>query len=183
VPRLIHLNGPPGVGKSTLAALYTRRHPETLNLDLDRLHPLVGGWDDPEIDTHPIVRPLALAMATAQLTGGRDVIVPQFRARVAEIEAFEQVARDASATFVEIVLMVDRDEALDRFECRVDDSDWGRHNRDSVAATGGRDLLGGFYDRLLEALAQRPDAVVVPCHRGEVEATYAALVTAIDAVG
>ncbi|MFT4295140.1 MAG: AAA family ATPase [Micropruina sp.] len=181
MPRLIHLNGPPGVGKSTLAALYVERHPETLDLDLDRLHPLVGGWQDPSSDTHQIVRPLALAMAAAHLAGGRDVIVPQLRARITEIEAFERVARDAGARFVEIVLMADKDDALDRFERRVDDSEWGRHNRASVAAAGGRAVLGEFYDRLLEVLKQRPDAILVPSREGEIEATYDALVRAVDA--
>jgi MoxR-like ATPase len=33
--RLVHLNGPPGIGKSTLAAVYADRHPGTLNLDVD----------------------------------------------------------------------------------------------------------------------------------------------------
>ena len=56
MPSLIHVNGPPGIGKSTLAALYADRHPGVLNLDIDRLHVLVGGWQDPAQDTHTIVR-------------------------------------------------------------------------------------------------------------------------------
>lgn len=180
MPRLIHLNGPPGVGKSTLAALYAQRHTGVLNLDLDRLHPLIGGWDDPDSDTHPIVRPLALAMAATHLAGGRDVIVPQFRGQVAEIETFEQVARDAGAGFVEVVLMAGREAALSRFERRIDDSDWGRHNRASVAASGGRELLSAFYDRLLDALRHRPDALVLPTEENRIEDAYAALVQALD---
>ncbi len=180
MPRLIHLNGPPGIGKSTLAALYSQRHTGVLNLDLDRLHPLIGGWDDADTDTHQVVRPLALAMAATHLGGGRDVIVPQFRGRLAEIEAFEQIARDAGARFVEVVLMAGREAALSRFERRVDDTDWGRHNRASVAASGGRELLGTFYDRLLEVLERRPDAVVLPSDEDRIEETYAALVRAIE---
>ncbi len=67
---LIHLNGPPGIGKSTLAALYADRHPGTLNLDIDTLHPLVGGWQDPDNHTHQVLRPVALAMASTHLGGG-----------------------------------------------------------------------------------------------------------------
>ena len=93
MPRLIHLNGPPGIGKSTLAALYADRHPGTLDLDIDRLHALVGGWRDPENRTHDVLRPVALAMASAHLGGGRDVILPQYLGRIAEIEAFERAAR------------------------------------------------------------------------------------------
>jgi len=34
-PRLIHLNGPPGIGKSTIAQRYVDQHPEVLNLDIN----------------------------------------------------------------------------------------------------------------------------------------------------
>jgi adenylate kinase family enzyme len=46
VPRLIHLNGPPGIGKSTIAQLYVDEHPGTLNLDIDRVRCLIGGSRD-----------------------------------------------------------------------------------------------------------------------------------------
>ncbi len=44
MPRLIHLNGPTGVGKSTIAARYAAGHPKTLNLDADEIVRLIGGW-------------------------------------------------------------------------------------------------------------------------------------------
>lgn len=46
MPRVIHLNGPPGIGKSTIAQLYVDEHPGTLNLDIDRVQCLIGGWRD-----------------------------------------------------------------------------------------------------------------------------------------
>jgi predicted ABC-type ATPase len=46
VPRLIHLNGPSGIGKSTIARSYAERHPGVLNLDTDRVVCLIGGWQD-----------------------------------------------------------------------------------------------------------------------------------------
>ena len=60
---LIHLNGPPGIGKSTLAARYADRHPGTLNLDIDTLHHLIGGWRTSQGQFHDLLRPLAWAMA------------------------------------------------------------------------------------------------------------------------
>ncbi len=183
MPRLIHLNGPPGIGKSTLATLFADRHPGTLDLDIDRLHALVGGWRDPDNGTHDVLRPVALAMASAHLTGGRDVVLPQYLGRVAEIEAFERVARQHGADFHEVVLFDERDAALDRFEHRIDDSDWDLHNRRVVEAMGGRALLADLYDRLIELLQRRPSAVVVPSSRDRVEATYEALIRALDNPG
>lgn len=43
VSRLIHLNGPPGIGKSTLARRYVDAHPGVLNCDIDVLRTLIGG--------------------------------------------------------------------------------------------------------------------------------------------
>lgn len=42
---LLHLNGPPGVGKSTLARRYVRDNPGVLDCDVDVLRTLIGGWD------------------------------------------------------------------------------------------------------------------------------------------
>ena len=176
---LIHLNGPPGIGKSTLAARYAHRHPGTLNLDIDSLHPLVGGWEDEDNHTHEIVRPIALAMAATQLRGGRDVILPQYLARLTEIDKFEQVAREEGAAFREVVLLAGKTEAIARFDRRSDDSAWGRHNRRLVALHGGPAMLASMYDRLLEILPARPDAVVVRCEPDAVEATYALLIEAL----
>jgi AAA domain len=179
VPALIHLNGPPGIGKSTLAALYAQRHPGTLDLDIDSLHRLVGGWQDAVHDTHAILRPVARAMAATHLTGGRDVVLPQYLARIPEIEAFERVATEAGAAFVEVVLLDDRTPSIERFERRPADSEWERHNRRVVAEQGGVAMLGEMYDRLLAVVAQRPGAVVVRSELGAVEATYESLVTAL----
>ncbi|HEX3649068.1 MAG TPA: hypothetical protein VHV49_11615 [Pseudonocardiaceae bacterium] len=46
MPGLIHLNGPSGIGKSTTAQHYVDRHPGVLNLDIDRVVALIGGWRD-----------------------------------------------------------------------------------------------------------------------------------------
>lgn len=179
VPRLLHLNGPPGIGKSTLAALYAHRHPGTLNLDIDTLHQLVGGWRDPANHTHEVLRPVALSMAATHLRGGRDVVLPQFLGRRAAIEAFEQAAVGEGAEFVEVVLLDDRAGSLERFDRREDDSPWGRHNRRLVADQGGPRFLAEMYDLLLEAVEHRPRAVVVRSEYGAVEETYAALLRAL----
>lgn len=173
---LIHLNGPPGIGKSTLSALYAERHPGTLNLDIDSLHRLVGGWQDVDSHTHEVLRPVALAMASTHLGGGRSVILPQYLARLDEINAFEKVAHEQGADFLEVVLLDEKAESIARFERRGDDSAWGEHNRRLVALQGGPKMLAAMYDRLLEILQLRPSAVIVRSEPEAVEHTYESLI-------
>lgn len=179
MPRLLHLNGPPGIGKSTLSALWADRHPGTLNLDIDLLHPFVGGWREREGRTHALLRPVAHAMAGTHLAGGHDVVLPQYLARLEAIEAFEEVARAQGAEFRELVLLDGREESVERFHLRRDDSPWGVHNRELVAHRGGSAMLADMYDRLLDVLRHRPSAVVVRSDLDAVEGTYAALVRAL----
>ncbi|MET1074512.1 MAG: AAA family ATPase [Umezawaea sp.] len=179
--RLIHLNGPPGIGKSTLAAIYTDRHPGTLHLDVDGLHRLVGGWQDEETDTWPVVWSLVLAMAAAHLDGGRDVVLPHFFARIEEITSFEEFVREHGADFREVVLLDDREAAVERFDhrARTSDDPWIRHHHRLIGLRGGAVVLETMYDDLLEVVRRRPGAVVVPSAVGEVQETYRLLTAAL----
>lgn len=179
--RLVHLNGPPGIGKSTLSALYADRHPGALNLDVDSLHRLVGGWQDLEIHVLRVLWPVALAMATAHLHGGRDVVVPQYLAQLDGITAFEDVARDQGAEFREVVLLDSRKGSIERFDHRAqhDDDPWVQHSRRFIALHGGPARLGSMYDALLEIKRLRPAALVVKSKPGAVEETYGLVTEAL----
>ena len=180
VPSLVLLNGPPGIGKSTLSELYADRHPGTLNLDVDLLHQLVGGWQQAPHHAHDVLRPVALAMASTYLAGGSDVVVPQYLAKVGEIERFERVANERGAHFHEVVLLDEKAATIARFDAREDDSAWGQHNRRAVAAQGGPAFLAAMYDRLMEVVPLRRRAVVVRTEPGSVETTYALLINALS---
>jgi predicted kinase len=138
MPRLVHLNGPPGIGKSTLSALHADRNPGTLNLDVDTLHYLVGGWHDEQTDTWPAVWSLVRAMAATHLDGGNDVVLPQYTATTGEILGLQELARRHGAGFREIVLLDDRETAIARFNRRAQDSDdpWIRHSRPPATGWG-----------------------------------------------
>ncbi|WNV87417.1 AAA family ATPase [Umezawaea sp. Da 62-37] len=179
--RLIHLNGPPGIGKSTLAALYVDRHPGTLHLDVDGLHRLVGGWEDEETDTWPVVWSLVQAMAAAHLGGGRDVVLPHFFGRIEEITSFEEFVRSHGADYREVVLLDDREAAVRRFDDRARDSvdPWIRHHHRLIGLSSGSVVLETMYDSLVEVMRLRPGAVVVPSAVGQVQETYGLLAAAL----
>jgi predicted kinase len=171
MPRLILLNGPSGIGKSTIAARYVDEHPGTLNLDIDRVRHLIGGWRTDFEGVGAIVRPVAQAMLRAHLAGGRDVVMPQYLGATAEVGEFERIARGAGAGFVEIVLMADRAESVERF-LRGTDDEWRQEIQRIVLDDGGDTHLQRLYDELLEGLVNRPGALLVTSVEGRVDVTY-----------
>ncbi|MGI8577646.1 MAG: AAA family ATPase [Nocardioidaceae bacterium] len=181
--RLIHLNGPPGIGKSTLAQVYVDGHPGVLNLDIDKVRALIGGWRDRFDEAGQLARSLALGMAGAHLREGHDVIVPQYLGRLGEIERFEAVAVGSGAMFCEVVLMADKEQSLRRFANRsaAGELAWHRQVQEVVDSHGGPQLLAEMYDRLAEAMQRRPTAVVIPSEDGAISQTYEAFLTAVEA--
>lgn len=175
---LILLNGPSGIGKSTIAARYVDEHPGTLNLDVDRVRQLIGGWRSDFVGVGAIARTVAQAMLRTHLAGGRDVVMPQYLSSTAEVGEFEQVARAADAGFVEVILMADRDEAIARF-LRGTDDEWRQEIQRIVVDDGGDASLRRLYDALLEGLSDRPGAVLVASSDGDVDGTYRDVLTAL----
>lgn len=180
--RLIHLNGPPGIGKSTLARRYVDEHPGVLNCDVDVLRTFIGGWQSDFGGAGALIRPAALAMITAYLSTGRDVVLPQMLIRLSELEKFEAAAHDADAEYVACMLMDQEASAVSRFHRRGDSEDtaWHRQVRGIVEANGGDEELARCHRGLQELLPHRPDTAVIPSTEGEIDATYRALLTALN---
>lgn len=146
MPRLILLNGPPGIGKSTLAQLYADDHPGVLNLDIDRLRTLIGGWRGRFTETSEIVRPIALSMAATHLRSGRDVVMPQYLGRLSEIERLEAVAQDSGAAFCEVMLMDTRHQPGEVVAAR----------RDAIVVPSAAGAIQQTYQALIGVLGRKP---------------------------
>jgi predicted kinase len=176
VTRLIHLNGPPGIGKSTLARRYVDEHPGVLNCDVDVLRTLIGGWRQDFGGAGALIRPAALAMIEAYLANGHDVVFPQMLVDPAELARFEEAATSVGAEFVERFLMETSVAAgVARFGRRgaAEASDpWHGQVRVIVAELGGDAALAEFYAGLESLLLDRPNAIVITSAEGAVERTY-----------
>jgi predicted kinase len=178
---LILLNGPPACGKSTLARRYVEDHPLALNLDIDCVRSLIGGWRDDPLAAGMLARDIALSAARVHSASGHDVVVPQFLGRMAFIEQLERVAGDAGATFHEVVLLDSRENARRRFVERHRAASASSHAeaREIAWRLVSPEELSTMYDRLMSVIGARPDARVVHVEEGSVDQTYQALLASL----
>lgn len=183
VPRLIHLNGPPGIGKSTLARRYVAEHPGVLNCDVDVLRTLIGGWNSDFQAAGGLIRPAALAMIEAYLASGHDVVLPQMLINPVELARFEAAATTVGAVFVERVLMDSAAASVARFARRgmSDAHDpWHDQVRAIVAANGGDAALADYHAALELVVQDRPSAVVIKSKEGALDETFRLLLDSLN---
>lgn len=145
---LVLVNGPPASGKSTMAQRFVDSRPLSLNLDIDVVRGMLGGWLDDPSTAGLTARSLALTMADAHLAAGRDVIVPQFLGRTDFIEQLADLANRSAATFAETALWIDRSRAITAFaDRRAEPISQAHHDAAALVDRSERaDPVGHMYD-------------------------------------
>lgn len=175
-PLVLHLNGAPGAGKSTLARRWADDHVGTLLLDVDALRTWVSGWRDDFAGTGAVVRPVAIAMLAAHVAEGRDVVLPQLLADPDELERFRRAAIDSGGRWVEV--LIEADDVRQRFGSRpVDEPHLEAVHRHVEEAGPGH--LEQYAERLRELADRTPGTIRLATVTGDVDGAYAALLAAI----
>ncbi len=171
---LILLNGPPASGKSTIAQRYVDLNPLALNLDIDVIRSLLGGWVEQPEAAGLVARALALAMAEQHLEKGNNVIVPQFLGRPEFIDQLAEVAGRTGCRFVEVGLWLDSAEAIRAFAERsaAPTTQAHRDAAELVARSPRKDPVGQMYGEFVRLIEQRPQTARVDVVRGDTEATF-----------
>jgi predicted kinase len=170
VTRLLVINGPPGIGKTTVARVIANRRAPMLLLDVDHIRSLIVGWEAMPQEAGILARSMVADMASTYLRSGGDVVVSQAFGRLPGVEQLEAVAAAEGATLVHVVLMTDLDDARQRFVTRG-----GTAVEDLQSADGSLAGFDALYAGVTDVLAQRPDAIPIRPTLDDLDSTVLAV--------
>ncbi len=181
-PKLIILNGPLGIGKSTLAKFYGEEHPLTLVLDVDNVWAMLSHWRQEKDISAPLSKKMAIAMARISLRAGHDVVIPQILQTAELADRFERLAKNCNADYYEVLLIVSNEEAIDRFIKRgqKQGNPTGFRSGGIIDSSGRERKLAEMYDNMIDVATERAHVIKIEPILDDVEATYSNLIKKID---
>ena len=167
--KLILLNGPAGIGKTTIAQRYIDEHPLALAINGDDIIVMLGQWLEHEDEARKMVYDFTCDMARTHLRSGHDVVLPYLVNNPAHATAFAQIAQECDATFIEVLLTADRAESVERMFRR---GTWGERGTDPLTDKD-KSIVEGLYDAVHDSIGNRPDTVIIQSVHGDIDGTYA----------
>jgi broad-specificity NMP kinase len=172
IATLILLNGPPGVGKSTIARRLRDDRPLSLLVDFDELWLLIGDWQHNDSSQRLAVT-AGLAMARVHLEAGYDVIAPQLTVDQDFFDVIDAMVSETSATFHEIVLTGHPERVAAQFRQRRAERTLAGESDVSNNISDDRidEVIARTAEELTALAAARPHTTVIVTDGG-VESTY-----------
>lgn len=168
-PTLILLNGPAGIGKTTIAQRYIRERPLALSVNNDALVAMIGQWLQHEDEAWEMVFNFTCDMARGHLQGGHDVILPYLVREGAQAVTFAQIAAESGARYCEVLLTTTKAEAVERMLQR---GTWGEEGAPPLTEADVP-IIEHLYDLVHKSVEGKPHVAIIQSVRGDIDGTYA----------
>ena len=161
--KLIILNGPPGVGKSTIAKRLHAEMPMSLLIEGDEWRRQISQWQEHREASHDLVYAIKVAATDVALKMGSNVIVEKaIFGNDAAIDALIASARAHNADAYEFILNADKETILARADARG--------YRPGSTFTPERAPI--LWQKAQDLIARRPHAIVIDTSHLDPDAAY-----------
>ena len=160
--KLILINGPTGIGKSTIAGKLHQLLPLSFLLDIDAQRRYISGYKEHRKESGDLVLKLSLAMVENYLQSGHDVIIDKVFTDPQVTDKFFELGKKYNATIFEFVLNADKETLIARAN--------ERGYRDGSMLTPEK--VPEFWDAMQNYIKERPEAVVVDTKTMSVNGTF-----------
>ncbi len=143
---------------------------------------MISHWRDEKETSAPISKKMALEMARINLAAGNDVIIPQIIQTEELADSFKALSKECGADYIEVLLFVEKEEAIRRFIKRgQEDGNPTGFRPGGIIDTGGREIkLAEMYDNMIELSERKNDVIRIEPVLGDIDGTYSALLEKIN---
>jgi predicted kinase len=160
---LIILNGPTGIGKSTIAARLQAEMPDSAVVDIDEIRRSIPDYRENRQESLALAYKQAGEIIEESLAKGLDVIIDKTITGADILDSYRAIASKHGAEVLEFILFADKD----TLQKRADE----RGYRPGSLLT--RERVGEMWEKLDTLRAERPHAIVIDTASLDADSTLA----------
>ncbi len=156
------MNGPTGIGKSTVAQKIHQTQPLSFLVDIDALRRYISGYRENKVESKQLSLLVSESIVETYLKSGHDVIIDKVFIDVEIVERFIELGKKYNANVLEFVLNASRELVIKRAE--------ERGYRENSLLTPEK--VVEFWEEIQEYIKKRPQAIVVDIETLNQEEVY-----------
>jgi predicted ABC-type ATPase len=174
--KLILINGFNASGKTTIAKKYIADHSLAISIEADSIVDNIGDWINHRDEVQKLSFELTKAMIRAYLPSGHDVVLPYIVTDISEVEQFESIARECSASYYEIVLYNEKVDAVARL---LERGKWGGVSSPLITE---KDLpiVERDFVNMQAVIEKRGNIIRIPLKGNDPDTTYQQLLRFVE---
>lgn len=160
--KLIIINGPCGVGKSSIATRLHEACPLSFLLDIDSLRRLFSQYKEKREESRDASLKLAEIIVDSCLDMGHDVIIDKMQFDADVLDKYYEIAKEKGVVVKEIILWASKEVVMERAQAR------GWKEGGSLTP----EKCEAFWHQIDEMKDKRPNAVIIDTSHISMDETY-----------